>query len=249
MTINSGYNRPDQWQSPEHVDSWLANRAKAMKLQDARRRLVSLLPFQPGDVIRVLDIGTGDGSLGLEVLTAYPQAQLVCHDYSETMLARARQRLAQFKPLVSFVKSDLKDPEWTNVIEGHFNAVVSSIAIHNIAESMDSGCERIRSVYAEIFGLLKSGGCFLNFEYISPPGTVTEEIYLKRQFDYYQARPKSEARAESSLQEVEARLRAHLRHPKASLFDQLDWLKQAQYDEVDCLWKDIQSTIIGGFKH
>jgi ubiquinone/menaquinone biosynthesis C-methylase UbiE len=62
----------------------------------------------------------------------YPNAQLVCHDHSEAMLTHARQKLAQFSPSVSFVNSDLKDPKWIHVILGSFDAVVSSIAIHNI---------------------------------------------------------------------------------------------------------------------
>ncbi len=177
MTINSESHRPDQWRSPECADSWAASQARRTGLQALHKRLVSAFPFQPGDIIRVLDVGTGDGALGLEVLTAYPKAQLVCHDYSEPMLARARQRLAQFSPSVSFVNSDLKDPEWTHVIEGSFDAVVSSIAIHNVAEqSVDSGPDRIRTIYAEIFNLLKPGGCLFNFEFVSPPGPVTEGI-------------------------------------------------------------------------
>lgn len=169
---------------------------------------------------------------------------------SEAMLARARQQLAQFSPSVSFVNSDLKDPEWTHVIEGIFDAVVSSIAIHNIAEqSIGKGSNRILSIYTKIFGLLKSGGCFFNFEFVSPPGPVTERIYLKKQLDDYQTRPRVEIHAESSSQEVEATMRRHLRHPHASLLEQLHWLKLAKFDEVDCLWKDTQSAIIMGFKH
>jgi tRNA (cmo5U34)-methyltransferase len=249
MTINSEPNRPDRWRSPEFANSWSAANQTMLTEQSIRKRLVSALPFQPGDTIRVLDVGTGDGALGLEVLTAYPKAQLVCHDYSEAMLAHARLQLAQFSPSVSFVKSDLKYPEWTHVIEGSFDAVVSSIAIHNVAEqSVDSGSDRIPAIYAEIFSLLKPGGCFFNFEFVSPPGLVTEGIYLKKLIDDYQARPKVEIRGERSSQEFEAVMLRHLRHVHTPLSDQLNWLRQAQFDEADCLWKDTQTAIIVGFR-
>jgi ubiquinone/menaquinone biosynthesis C-methylase UbiE len=249
MTINSETNRPDRWRSPEFANSWFATNQTRLTEQSIRKRLVSALPFQPGAIIRVLDVGTGDGALGLEVLSAYPKAQLVCHDYSEAMLVHARQQLAKLSPSVSFVTSDLKDPEWTHVIEGSFDAVVSSIAIHNVAEQSDSGSDRIRAIYAEIFSLLKEGGCFFNFEFVSPPGPVTEGIYLKKLIDDYQSRPKVERRTERNSEEFKTATLRHLRHVHTPLLDQLNWLRQAQFDEVDCFWKDMQTAIIVGFRH
>ena len=201
MTTNSESYPPNRWLSPEFADSWLAVNRNEVRDQSIRKRLVLTLPFQPEDNIRVLDVGTGDGALALEVLTVYRKAQLVCHDYSEAMLVHARQQLAKLSPSVSFVTSDLKDPEWTHVIEGSFDAVVSSIAIHNVAEQSDSGSDRIRAIYAEIFSLLKEGGCFFNFEFVSPPGPVTEGIYLKKLIDDYQSRPKVERRTERNSEE------------------------------------------------
>ncbi len=137
----------------------------------------------------------------------------------------------KFSPSVSFVNSDLKDPEWTHVIEGSFDAVVSSIAIHNVSEqSVDSGPDRIRTIYAEIFNLLKPGGCFFNFDFVFPPGPVTEGIYLKKLVDNYQARPKVEINVERSSQELEAITLRHLRHAYTPLLDQLGWLRKAQFD-------------------
>jgi len=254
MTINSDAERPDGWRSPERADSWVAGQTRRTGLQALHKRLVSALPFQPGDIIRMLDVGTGDGALGFEVLTAYPKAQLVCHDYSDPMLNHARQRLAQFSPSVSFVNSDLKDPEWTHVIEGSFDAVVSSIAIHNVSEQLvDHGPDRIRTIYTEIFSLLKHGGCFFNFEFVSPPGFVTEGMYLKQLVDAKDSIVATDFRyigqRKRSPQELEAAILKHLRHAHTPLLDQLDWLRQAQFDEVDCLWKDTQNAIIVGIKH
>ncbi len=221
ITINSEPYELHRWQTREYVDSWFADQSEQRTYQLPREKLVSLLPFQPGDIIRVLDIGTGDGALSLEVLGAYPKTQLVCHDFSETMLDRARQQLAQFLEAVAFVKGDLRDPAWTYAIEGKFDAVVSSIAIHNVAESNQGAPERIREIYGEVFGLVKPGGCFLNYDFVSAPGPVVHRIYRTR-FGGPGAR---------------------------AILNQLEWLKQAGFDEVDCLWKDTRSAIFGGFRH
>ncbi|MFC2071918.1 class I SAM-dependent methyltransferase [Chloroflexota bacterium] len=220
MTVHSSSNDPNQWQNPEYVDSWFANQSRQANYQPWREKLVSLLPFQPEGVIRVLDIGTGDGVLSLEVLGAYPKAQLVCHDFSETMLDRARQRLAQFLEAVTFVKSDLRDPAWMRTIEGTFDAVVSFNAIHNVAEADQGAPERIREIYSEVFGLVKAGGCFLNYDNVTAPGPVLQKIYL----------------------------RGGSQGPRP-ISNQLEWLKQAGFDEVDCFWKDMFRAIFGGFRH
>ena len=58
-----------------------------------RRKLVSSLPFESEDSFRVLDLGAGGGALSREILTNFPNAQIVCQDFSEVMLGHARQRL------------------------------------------------------------------------------------------------------------------------------------------------------------
>ncbi|MFC2056278.1 class I SAM-dependent methyltransferase [Chloroflexota bacterium] len=266
MTVHSKSNDPNQWQSPEYVDSWLADKARQASRQRLREKLVSLLPFEPGAIIRVLDIGAGDGVLGLEVLGAYPKTQLVCHDFSETMLDRARQQLAQFSEAITFVKSDLKDPAWTHAIEGKFDAIVSSIAIHNVAESNQGAPERIREIYGEVFGLVKPGGCFLNYDHITAPGPVVQRIYRKEQFIADQARLKADMDTEKSLQGLEQGVHEQRGGSSReqtgpggsddlSILDQLEWLKQAGFDEVDCLWMEPlsvrgpHSVIFGGFRH
>ncbi|MBI3931759.1 MAG: class I SAM-dependent methyltransferase [Chloroflexi bacterium] len=257
MTISSEPYKLNQWQTSDYVDSWLADQPAQSGYQPAREKLVSLLPFEPGDIIRVLDIGTGDGALSLELLGVYPKAELVCHDFSETMLERARQRLASLSAAVRFVKGDLRDMAWTQAIEGQFDAVISSIAIHNVAEGSQGAPERIREIYNEVFGLVKPGGCFLNYDLITAPGPAVERIYYRERFINEQTRLKAIMGIEKSLQELEQEFQERRRgrstrssQPGArALMNQLEWLKQAGFDEVDCLWKETRSVIFGGFKH
>jgi tRNA (cmo5U34)-methyltransferase len=256
MTLDSEEFEVNRWHSPEYVESWMADRTMDAQRRLMQKKLVSLLPFKPEDTIRVLDVGTGAGALSLEVLGAYPKAQLVCHDFSDTMLAHARQQLAQFSEQVTFVKSDLRDPAWPQVIEGAFDAVVSSFVMHTVPNS-------IRETYGEVFGLVKLGGCFLTCDIFSPPGSMLEKAYLKARLLVYQDTIKAETGVEKNLQEVERELHERWRRRNAAfpgrvrsrsvrapaLINHLEWLGQAGFDEVDCLWKDMRRAIIGGFKH
>lgn len=263
MTINlDGFGT--QWQSPEHINAWFADKARQADHQRLRAKLVKLLPFEPGAIIRVLDIGTGDGALSLDVLGVYPKAQLVCHDFSEAMLAHARERLAQFPEQVAFVESDLRDPAWTKTIQGKFDAVVSSVAIHNVAghtRLADPG--RIREIYSEVFGLVKPCGCFLNYDHVYPPGPLLDRIYSKERSTAGQASIKTEMVLEKSLKKIEQEFNERTinkggqphehagdRSPGVrTILNHLEWLKQAGFDEIDCLWKETHVAIMGGFRY
>ena len=76
----------------------------------------------------------------------FSNAKAVCHDGSAEMLALGRKRLAKLKGRVKFVQCDLSKTGWSKKIKGPFDAVVSSIAIHNVREH-----DIIRSIYAETF--------------------------------------------------------------------------------------------------
>ncbi|GEM_PF-378813 len=253
-----------QWQSPEHVAAWFADKERQADHERLRSKLVKLLPFDPETSISVLDIGAGDGALSLGVLARYPKAQLVCHDFSDTMLSRARERLAQFREQVIFVKSDLREPAWTHSIRGTFDAVVSSVAIHNVAEHTRlADPSRIREIYAEVFGLVKPGGCFLNYDHVYPPGPAVERIYEKERSNTWRAGPGTESAMEKRIQKLEQELAQQARNqgnPSAKgsesrpagvrgVLNHLEWLQQAGFDEVDCLWKEMHTAIIGGFRY
>ena len=102
--------------------------------QDAFKVLADSLPFEPSAEITILDIGAGYGALISFLLGEFSNAKAVCHDGSAEMLALGRTRLARLKGRVKFVQSDLSKSGWSKKIKGSFDAVVSSIAIHNVRE-------------------------------------------------------------------------------------------------------------------
>ncbi len=255
MTLDAKSFETQRWHSPEYVESWMANQNREERRSFLREKLISMLPFEPDASIRVLDIGAGAGALSLEVLSAYQKAHIVCQDFSEVMLGRARQHLAGFTNRVTFVRSDLSTPEWAKVISGTFEAVVSSLVMHTVPG-------RVREIYGEVFTLVKPGGCFMVADNLAPPGPMLEKVYSKVRLKSRQARIKAEMGAEKSLEEVEQELREkrrnqgkdfpdRVRNPlrgTLTLVNHLEWLKQAGFDEVDCLWKDLNHAITAAYK-
>ena len=196
------------WHSREYVDGWISSNEKR---DDSRlaalQRVAGLIPHDPKSAIRALDIGAGYGLLSEQVLERFPRAEVVCHDFSEPMFAHARKRLASASERVSFARGDLSKPSWNAKVAGPFDAVVSSVAIHNVRYP-----ERIRAIYSEIFPLVGPGGCFFNFDLVFAGG-------------------------DSSRGDAEP----------ATLENQLRWLREAGFRDVDCFWKNPPAVIIGGF--
>ncbi|MDP2661159.1 MAG: class I SAM-dependent methyltransferase [Dehalococcoidia bacterium] len=238
---------PHDWHSVESVDDWIAfDRLREKDRVPGLQFLAGLIPFGRDEAIRVLAIGAGYGLLSRVILEAFPGASVTCHDYSEPMFTVAREALKGFAGRASWVKADLLALEWTRVLEGPFDAIVSSIAIHNVRSP-----ERIRSIYRELFAFIKEGGCFLNMEHVGPAGNISARFYHEARTAERQRILNELERTHQGAQEAKQEW-PDRRHREAvgatSLEAHLRWLHEAGFEEVDCYWKKMGRAIIGGYR-
>jgi tRNA (cmo5U34)-methyltransferase len=177
-----------------------------------------LLEHVPRDARRVLDLGTGDGRLLALLQVDRPEMTGVGLDFSELMLAGARQRFAG-DGRIELVEHDLAEPL---PALGRFDAVVSSFAIHHLEH------ERKRSLYAEVFDLLEPGGVFANFEHVA---SATHGLHLA----FFAAidEPIENEDPSDRLLDVET---------------QLGWLRELGFDDVDCYWKWLEMALLIGVR-
>lgn len=246
------------WHSSAYVQDWIGV-YEDIERKASLHRIANLIPFDPDEPIRVLDIGGGWGPVTSAVLEAFPKAQVMLHDFSEPMLSEARNRLAQYADDVSYVQSDLLSPEWTAGIDGPFHAVVSCIAIHNVRFP-----DRIRAIYHEIFPLVSPGGCFINLDRVASgqlAGRAARHAQLmERRHQIYeetgQWKPLEEVPRPS---EFRGRPHAHgetrpedqqrmATHEPATLVNQLRWLIEAGFDEADCFSRERDGVLLGAFR-
>jgi tRNA (cmo5U34)-methyltransferase len=152
------------WHSREYVDSWITNDVtRDSQRRPVLRRLAELLPVERDESALILDIGGGYGMLTREVLEELPSSRVVLQDLSEAMMDQARERLGPLASRVTFVQADLRDPTWISAVGGPFRSVVSSIAIHNVRDPAV-----IRTIYAQVLGVLEPGGSFFNLDFVAP---------------------------------------------------------------------------------
>jgi ubiquinone/menaquinone biosynthesis C-methylase UbiE len=238
------------WHSDPYVHDWVTAQ-KDDERAIALRRLVHLIPFDPDAEISVLDVGGGYGALTTVVLDVFPRARVTLHDYSDPMIAEARERLAMYSDSVRYARSDLMTSDWTAPLAGGFDAVVSSIAIHNVRYP-----QRIREIYGEIFRLVAPGGCFLNIDLVASGGSLVTAAERHATLMDRRYRRHEDTGAWTTLAEVEAeapprggRLGAAVAAEEpATLANQLRWLMEAGFDEADCFWRDARRAIIGAYR-
>lgn len=153
------------WHSSEYVTMWAARQdPKEKDRQEAFLVLTKTIPYEKKSPIKILDVGAGYGALTQFLLKHFSNANAVCQDGSEEMAKLGRERMYDLTGRFTYVLCDFAERGWSRKIKGPFEAVVSSIAIHNVRNP-----KTIQRVYKEIFPLVKAGGCFLNFDRMHPP--------------------------------------------------------------------------------
>ncbi len=204
-----------EWSDPVHVRRYLRRADGHGRRSEGEG---ALLEHVPGEVMRVLDLGTGDGRMLAMLHRDRPAMRGVGLDSSAVMLDAARERFTG-AGWVELVAQDLTEPLGEL---GRFDAVVSSMAIHHLEH------ERKRSLYAEVFDLLEPGGVFANFEHVASP---TERLHLA----FFEA-------IEEPIEHEDPSDRL------ADVATQLGWLREAGFEDVDCYWKWLEMALLIGFK-
>lgn len=205
----------NEWTSAEHALAYLA---RADQIPQRTEGEAVLLEQVPRPARRILDLGTGDGRLLALLNIDRPQSNCIALDFSPTMLAAARQRFAD-DSTVEVIEHNLDQP-LPNL--GQFDAVVSSFAIHHCTH------ERKRSLYAEVFDLLKPGGVFCNLEHVASSTPALHNKFLAA-IGY----TPEEEDPSNKLLDVET---------------QLAWLREIGFTDVDCYWKWLELALLVGLK-
>jgi tRNA (cmo5U34)-methyltransferase len=178
----------------------------------------------------VLDLGAGTGLFGAMVARAFPEASLLLTDISEAMLAQARQRFAG-NPRVSY--SLMEHAQLSAASE--YDLVLSALSIHHLDHSGK------RTLFQKIYRALRPGGMFINVDQALAPSRIGEEQYERMWLE--------DARANGVSELALAQARERMREDRSALLsDQLAWLVEAGFDDVDCWYKRFRFVVYGGVK-
>ncbi len=216
----------------EHFETAYQNYDKLIKklipkYEQMHKLVVDSLDFPKNAKIKVLDLGIGTGHTSLMILKKFPNAEIHGHDIAENMLNQARVRLKKYSSRVKIFQGNISKAKFKE----KYDAVVSVLCIHHL------NAKEKKAQFKKIYNLLNRPGVFaigdiVKFDTTEETKAKEEEwkeILLKnlgpKKAKYY---------FENYLEE----------DIPDSTNNQLKWLKNAGFNEVNCVFEHINYAVI-----
>ena len=207
--------------------------------------LLTLAPFGVKERFDIVELGCGEGRLGMAFLSLFPQARYVGLDGSESMRRDTAERLCGFGGRARVEAFDLASTDWLELARGA-DLVVSSLVVHHLTS------DGKRGLFKALHERLSSRGALLLADLVEPARPEARALF---------AGSWDEAVAEAAAgrldgDELRRRFAAetwnYYRYPDpvdrpSPLFEQLRWLRKAGLTAVDCFWMQAGHAVYGGY--
>lgn len=219
-------------QAPESFDRTAAGYDRARRalvncMEMLYARTVECIPPAPQCI---LELGAGTGLLSAAISVRFPNAELVLVDAAPAMLQQAEQRLAGHPAL----KCEVLNYS-TSLPAGPFDAVVSSLSIHHLAD------DDKQLLFDRVWRELRPGGVFVNADQVLGPTPEIEAHYQR----VWELQARHAGVSEEDLRAAQQRQKLDI---SATLNDQLAWLGKAGFEGIDCVFKDYRFAVMKGNK-
>ncbi|NRD77125.1 class I SAM-dependent methyltransferase [Bacillus sp. BRMEA1] len=177
-----------------------------------------------------LDIGSGTGLFSSFLLRKYPEAKLTLIDISEKMIDIARERFTHVSN-IQYIVDDYTSHEFTS----KFDIIISSLSIHHLTDAEK------RNLYHLAFLLLNEGGIFINADQVLGQTPFLDDLYKTDWKNKVENSGLSE-------KEIHAAYERTSLDKMSTLADQLNWLKESGFKDVDCVYKYFNFVVLFGRK-
>lgn len=182
------------------------------------------------DAPTIVDIGAGTGLLSAHLLERYPDAKLILIDISEKMLDVAKIRF-QNESNVEYIVADYTAYEFA----GSVDIVISSLSIHHLTD------DDKKSLYRKIFACLKHNGLFINADQVLGSTPYLESLYK----DDWKKKVESSGLSKDEIASAYERITLD---KMSTLDEQLSWLRDVGFQDVDCVYKYFNFAVLFGRK-
>jgi tRNA (cmo5U34)-methyltransferase len=205
------------------------------------RAVCSVIPtLAPGS--RVVDLCCGEGLLSKAILLHHPNAYVHALDGSDAMLAATSRQLKGFESRAEVSKFNLASSDWRRFPDPPM-AFVSSLAVHHL----DGGQKK--QLFRDVHEMLAEGGVLVLADVVLAAGPLgqrwagqewdrsVQEQGGNEAFERFQA--ESWNMYTNQLDEIDK---------PSTLLDQLCWMKEAGFGQVDVYWMRAGHAIFGGVR-
>lgn len=204
-----------EWKGQEAAASWDAGGGGQLPTRREQQGiLLALLAASEIGDGAILDLGIGSGLVAEAVLDAQPSSQLVGVDFSDAMLAIARDRLSRFGSRLLLVAGDLSQPHSIALPPLSFRAAFSVQTIHHLSDVEKA------AAFAWLATLVEPGGVIVIIDRVK----VEEPLFR----DWAAVWRKLDPRTPATYAEHAEELRQAGDQP-ALLQDHLAWMEAAGF--------------------
>jgi tRNA (cmo5U34)-methyltransferase len=116
-----------------------------------------------------------------------------------------------------------------------YDVVVSALALHHTPQ------EHLKSVFAKIFGVVRNGGCFINADQTLGSTPEHEARYEQAWLEGVRTKGCTEHDIAVAVERMKA-------DRTATLQDQLRWLAEGGFEQVECWYKNYRFAVYSGEK-
>jgi SAM-dependent methyltransferase len=236
----------EAYDAPERVQKYDADMDIMHPLRHKMIEIaLDVLPFEPLDKLKVLDLGVGTGAFALRVLERYPNSTVIAVDGSSSMLELAKARLHEHEKRVEYVVNDFRSMPASTLVPDTFDLVISSYALHHL------DAQEKLAVLEAIVSAITPGGWVLNADIVvaADPG-VERRIQDIRVDGVSERAPADDERFSDA-----AATRAHLdrleeneQDQPLTLAEDLRILRDAGIANAEVFWKELRESVVGGWK-
>ncbi|KUO78202.1 MAG: methyltransferase [Desulfosporosinus sp. BRH_c37] len=182
------------------------------------------------DFPKVLDVGAGTGLFSSLLLNKFPKAKITLIDISDKMLDIAKQRFEGIDGF-EYIVGDYSQYNFA----GEYDVIISALSIHHLTD------EQKRAFYNRSYSILRPNGIFINCDQVLGDTEYLDSIYKK----HWKSSIEKSGLPKDKITAGYERIKLDKETP---LSTQLQWLSEAGFSDVDCIYKYYHFAVMFGRK-
>lgn len=234
MKKNNKKKNSNKWDEQDSKDFILYGKCFVPDRELQIKTICNLIPFSKDNFI--VELCCGEGLLTQSILEKLPECNVLAMDISEEMIEKTRLTLKRFGNRVVVKQFRLGDHSWRKM-EDSPKAFISSLGIHHLSD-----IEKIK-LYTDILEMLAAGGALIVSDLIKPTTNFGRNIAGDQWDDAVRERS---IQFSGDLTPYNKFLELNWNYytdpnpdsidQPASLFNQLTWLSNIGYLDIDVHW-------------
>ncbi len=178
----------------------------------------------------ILDLGAGTGILTELLHQIHPQSRITLVDMSANMLDKAKNK---FNNIDNFTY--IEDNYLTMDLKENYDIIISSLSIHHLND------KEKYTLYRKIYQHLNNQGVFINADEVIAPTDTLEKLYVEKETTHL-------LKQDLTNDEKEEILYRRTLDTPSTLKDNLTWLDDIGYENVDVIYKYYRYFVLYGQK-